>query len=84
MTMCFLFTIITLIPFFINYRTFQPTTGLDLLKVQKVSQEQSWQRTGRAGRDSAGTCYRIFTNEVGLKHSMSFCFCQVLVFLSNC
>lgn len=46
------------------YRLYQPSTGLDLLKVQKVSQEQSWQRTGRAGRESAGTCYRVFTKEV--------------------
>lgn len=42
-------------------RTFHPTTGLDMLKVQRISQEQAWQRTGRAGRDSEGYCYRIYT-----------------------
>ncbi|XP_034230853.1 ATP-dependent RNA helicase DHX33 [Thrips palmi] len=47
----------------VKARVYQPNTGLDLLKVQKVSQEQSWQRTGRAGRESAGTCYRVFTKE---------------------
>lgn len=47
----------------VKARVYQPSTGLDVLRVQKVSQEQSWQRTGRAGRESAGTCYRVFTNE---------------------
>ncbi|KAE8752457.1 hypothetical protein FOCC_FOCC000928 [Frankliniella occidentalis] len=47
----------------VKARVFQPSTGLDLLKVQKVSQEQAWQRTGRAGRESSGTCYRMFTKE---------------------
>nr|CAI5821644.1 unnamed protein product [Callosobruchus analis]CAI5832139.1 unnamed protein product [Callosobruchus analis] len=42
-------------------RTFHPTTGLEMLKVQKISQEQAWQRTGRAGRDSEGHCYRLYT-----------------------
>lgn len=32
-----------------------------MLKLQKISQEQAWQRTGRAGRDSEGYCYRIYT-----------------------
>lgn len=36
-------------------------TGLDSLKVQRISQAQAWQRTGRAGRDSKGSCYRMFT-----------------------
>lgn len=29
--------------------------------MQKVSQEEAWQRTGRAGRTSEGNCYRIYT-----------------------
>lgn len=32
-----------------------------MLKVQRISQEQAWQRTGRAGRESEGSCYRIYT-----------------------
>lgn len=32
-----------------------------MLKVQRISQEQSWQRAGRAGRESEGHCYRIYT-----------------------
>lgn len=47
----------------VKARVYLPSTGLDLLKVTKVSQEQSWQRTGRAGRESPGTCYRVFTKE---------------------
>lgn len=29
--------------------------------MQRISQEQSWQRAGRAGRDCEGHCYRIYT-----------------------
>lgn len=36
-------------------------TGMDTLKVVKTAQDQSWQRTGRAGRDSPGECYRTYT-----------------------
>ena len=32
-----------------------------MLRVQKISQAQAWQRTGRAGRQSAGACYRVYT-----------------------
>ncbi|CAH2007511.1 unnamed protein product [Acanthoscelides obtectus] len=45
----------------VKVRTFHPTTGLETLKVQRISQEQAWQRTGRAGRDSEGHCYRLYT-----------------------
>lgn len=44
-------------------RIYNPITGLDLLKVQRISQDQAWQRAGRAGRESEGYCYRIFTKE---------------------
>lgn len=45
----------------VKVRTYQPTTGLEMLKVQRISQEQAWQRAGRAGRDSEGYCYRLYT-----------------------
>ncbi|CAG9863027.1 unnamed protein product [Phyllotreta striolata] len=45
----------------VKARTFHPSTGLELLKVQRISHEQAWQRAGRAGRDSEGHCYRIYT-----------------------
>ena len=39
----------------------QAGAGLDLMKVVKVSKAQAKQRTGRAGRESEGTCYRLVT-----------------------
>ncbi|XP_057657152.1 ATP-dependent RNA helicase DHX33 [Diorhabda carinulata] len=45
----------------VKARSFHPSTGLELLKVQKISHEQAWQRAGRAGRDSEGYCYRLYT-----------------------
>lgn len=46
----------------IIFRTFDAVTGMDSLKIVKISQAQAWQRTGRAGRESAGICYRTYTN----------------------
>ncbi|XP_075212516.1 ATP-dependent RNA helicase DHX33 [Lycorma delicatula] len=45
----------------VKARTHHAGTGLDVLRVQSVSQAQAWQRTGRAGRESAGFCYRVYT-----------------------
>ncbi|CAG9814092.1 unnamed protein product [Phaedon cochleariae] len=45
----------------VKARSFHSSTGLELLKTQKISQEQAWQRAGRAGRDSEGYCYRLYT-----------------------
>ncbi len=39
----------------------QASTGVDMLKVVKVSKAQALQRTGRAGREAEGHCYRILT-----------------------
>ena len=39
----------------------QAGAGLDLLKTVRVSKAQAKQRTGRAGRESEGTCYRLVT-----------------------
>ncbi|XP_078605493.1 ATP-dependent RNA helicase DHX33-like [Branchiostoma floridae x Branchiostoma japonicum] len=47
----------------VKQRLFRPTSGLDSLVVKKVSKAQAWQRTGRAGRESSGTCYRLLTEE---------------------
>ncbi|MCL4128157.1 UNVERIFIED_CONTAM: hypothetical protein GTU68_036888 [Idotea baltica] len=44
-------------------RTYNSTSGFDDLKVRKISQAQAWQRTGRAGREASGVCYRTYTNE---------------------
>lgn len=53
----------------VKAKHYNPTTGLDMLKVQSISQAQAWQRTGRAGRESDGICYRIFTKEEFSKFS---------------
>lgn len=34
---------------------------MDTLKISKISQAQAWQRTGRAGRESDGCCYRTYS-----------------------
>uniref|UniRef100_K1PUI3 RNA helicase n=1 Tax=Magallana gigas TaxID=29159 RepID=K1PUI3_MAGGI len=44
-------------------KVFNPNSGLDMLKVVRVSKAQALQRTGRAGRESAGSCYRLFTEQ---------------------
>lgn len=45
----------------VKMRRYDPVTGIDSLKVTKISQAQAWQRTGRAGRESDGVCYRTYT-----------------------
>ncbi|XP_062572851.1 ATP-dependent RNA helicase DHX33-like [Saccostrea cucullata] len=47
----------------VKAKVFNPNSGLDLLKVVKVSKAQALQRTGRAGRESAGSCYRLYTEQ---------------------
>ncbi|KAG7175520.1 ATP-dependent RNA helicase DHX33-like [Homarus americanus] len=44
-------------------RNYLPGSGFDVLKVKKISQAQAWQRTGRAGRETSGFCYRAYTLE---------------------
>ena len=34
-----------------------------MLTVQWVSKAQAWQRTGRAGREASGRCYRLYTED---------------------
>ena len=52
-----------LLKLFFVHRTFNPTSGLDLMAVQRVSKAQAWQRTGRAGREAPGTCYRLYKED---------------------
>ena len=42
---------------------FQLNRGITHLQSQKISQASATQRAGRAGRLSAGTCYRLWSNE---------------------
>jgi len=48
---------------FVKGKAFHPKTGLDMLRVQPVSKAQARQRTGRAGRETSGVCYRLYTEE---------------------
>ncbi|XP_055301326.1 ATP-dependent RNA helicase DHX33 [Sitodiplosis mosellana] len=45
----------------VKRRVYDSKTGMDTLKVRKISQDQAWQRCGRAGRESEGFCYRTYT-----------------------
>lgn len=45
----------------VKARMYSPTSGLDMLRVVKISKAQALQRTGRAGRESPGICYRLYT-----------------------
>jgi len=47
----------------VKAKSHHASTGLDLLKVVKVSKAQSLQRSGRAGRESEGNCYRMLTRD---------------------
>ncbi|XP_018325016.1 ATP-dependent RNA helicase DHX33 [Agrilus planipennis] len=45
----------------VKVRSYNPATGFEVLKVNRISQEQAWQRSGRSGRESEGFCYRLYT-----------------------
>ena len=47
----------------VKVRTYDPTTGFDVLQVVKISQAQALQRMGRAGREAPGQCWRTYTKE---------------------
>jgi len=47
----------------VKAKVHQARAGLDMLKVVRVSQAQALQRSGRAGRESEGNCYRMLTKE---------------------
>ncbi|KAI3451192.1 hypothetical protein Pfo_007857 [Paulownia fortunei] len=39
---------------------FEPATGMNVLRVCRISQSSANQRAGRAGRTEPGTCYRLY------------------------
>ena len=49
---------------FLTYRVHLGSIGLDMLQVVRISQAQGLQRTGRAGRQGEGHCYRMLTKNV--------------------
>ena len=53
---------------------YQPASAMNGLKTQFISQDSAEQRAGRAGRLSAGTCYRLWTEQEQkrlVKHSVA-------------
>ncbi|EIN07584.1 P-loop containing nucleoside triphosphate hydrolase protein [Punctularia strigosozonata HHB-11173 SS5] len=46
---------------FVKIRTYNPTTSLSTLATVPTSVASATQRAGRAGRTSAGVCYRLYT-----------------------
>ncbi len=53
---------------------YDPSSGMDRLVTQFISQDSATQRSGRAGRLSAGSCYRLWTEQQQkrlLKHSIA-------------
>lgn len=53
---------------------YNPASGMNRLLTQLISQDSATQRSGRAGRQSAGTCYRLWSKQQQtrlLKHSIA-------------
>lgn len=50
-------------PGFVKMRVFNARVGMETLSVVPVSKASCRQRTGRAGREAPGECYRLFTEE---------------------
>ncbi len=44
-------------------RIYNSKSGLDFLKVTKISKNSAIQRSGRAGRESKGKCFRLYDEE---------------------
>ncbi|KNC79661.1 hypothetical protein, variant [Sphaeroforma arctica JP610] len=48
----------------VKAKTFNPNLSVESLMAQPVSQAQARQRTGRAGREAPGVCYRLFSEDL--------------------
>ena len=48
-------------PGFCKQKSYNPRSGMESLVITPTSQASSMQRAGRAGRTSAGKCYRLYT-----------------------
>ena len=57
------FSVLRFYPVFFS-RVHIGSIGLDMLQVVRISQAQGLQRTGRAGRQGEGHCYRMLTKNV--------------------
>ncbi|XP_065184690.1 ATP-dependent RNA helicase DHX33-like [Sycon ciliatum] len=50
-------------PGLVKLKVFDQRGGMEVLRVTPVSKAQARQRSGRAGREASGRCYRLFTEE---------------------
>lgn len=48
-------------PGFSKMKSYNPRTGMESLLFTPISKASATQRAGRAGRTSAGKCYRLYT-----------------------
>ncbi|KAJ3324624.1 putative ATP-dependent RNA helicase dhx33 [Boothiomyces sp. JEL0866] len=48
----------------VKIKGFNPKSGIETLSVQPISKAAANQRSGRAGRESAGTCYRLYPEKL--------------------
>jgi pre-mRNA-splicing factor ATP-dependent RNA helicase DHX38/PRP16 len=49
---------------FSKLKVYNPKIGMDALQITPISQANSNQRAGRAGRTGPGVCYRLYTDTV--------------------
>jgi HrpA-like RNA helicase len=47
----------------VKIKSFNPATGVEILGAFPVTKAQAIQRAGRAGRESAGACFRLYTEQ---------------------
>jgi len=47
----------------VKIKSYNPISGIEVLGVTPVSKAQALQRSGRAGRESSGACFRLYTEE---------------------
>lgn len=53
-------------PGFVKVRQYNPRTGMEALLIQPTSKSSARQRTGRAGREAPGECYRLYPEDAFL------------------
>jgi HrpA-like RNA helicase len=55
----------------VKIKSFNPVTGVEVLGASPVAKAQALQRAGRAGRESPGICFRLYTESSFLELSDS-------------